>query len=497
MIDKLEKIDTWRTLIETYIDSLDDKNKCDEYLSELVSIFCFEKSMQAKTDNDTEQKELTNDLKKLEKIKITSKNCRQLKDYYCLFAKRGWIKNNDMELNKIELKQCFYNIWICRAIALGNAVHPATHIAKLTHSSSSGSSIFDRSDEKNHKYITTSSLKNKHIDGAYPNATLSKIVKFFMLNNKDSMLSEEINNGNKEPLVKFSEDENELVTWMETLKSNLNPTPKSDFLSKQIYYPVENNYHLLAVIKSSSIAQSIFIKNFEKTTRKNIEKIDSYRVNQRYIEQTYKKLISIAKVSTTFSKPQNASVLNGARGGKLHLFSCEPPTWQKQLKPPIYYESHFYVITLDKNTQTTLDYLRDFLMRYQFIDLSIKDPERRKWIDKWLNEIIDEVLAYAAEIQNLEAGWTEVENIKLKTAHQYFLDPYRDDKTFQSARKANNWQAVVCQDFAHWLNYKLIGKDKKFTPHPFHTRIWIELLEQLLREHNTMIEANMPIREKV
>jgi CRISPR-associated protein Csy1 len=82
-------------------------------------------------------------------------------------------------------------------------------------------------------------------------------------------------------------------------------------------------------------------------------------------------------------------------------------------------------------------------------------------------------------------------------AHQYFLDPYRDDKTFQSARKASNWQAVVCQDFAHWLNQKLIGKEKNFTPQPFHTRIWIELLEQPLREHNTMIEANMIIREKV
>lgn len=494
MNNELENFDTWKNIIKEYIDSLDDNDKGNEYLSELVSIFCFEKSIQAKTGNSLEEKSLINELKKLEKIKLTGKNKKQLKEYYCLFVNRGWIENFDSELKQLELKQCFYNIWICRAVALGNSVHPATHIAKLTHSSSGGLSILDSDYSINHKYITTSAIKNKQIDGAYPNATASKIVKFLMLKN-GNMLSDEINSGNRDTLKEFATDEKELDRWMEGFKKNLNPSPKTDFLAKQIYFPSENNYHLLTVIKSSSLAQAVFLKNFEKTIRKNTEKLDTYRTNHRYNNKVYQKPINIAKVSTTLSQPQNASVLNGARGGKLYLFSCQPPTWQNQLKGPIYSQSFFYTVFLDKSIRSTLDYLRDFLLRYQRIDLSIKDPERRKWIEKWVNDIIDEVLAYAAELQNLEAGWTDIEKIKLKPAHQYFLDPYRNDEAFQTARKSSNWQAVICHDFAAWLNHKLIGKDKKFTPQQAHSRLWVELLEQPLREHNSTIEANMPIWE--
>jgi CRISPR-associated protein Csy1 len=406
--------------------------------------------------------------------------------------------------------------WIDKAsqtkISEGKRIIKATHVLKFSHSSSvsDGFLLNDTSDDMT---LTTATIKNKTFDLAHNNGALITISRFLALSFSDNLIIDLILNDNYSFLTPFSENQEQLNQWCSGFgklveKRDLKTADKA----KQIYFPLINEnenidikeveYHLITPLFSSSLAENIFafVSNLKYGDEQGVAKTRRINNNEKsamYYDKPYIDIANIGVQKFGGAQPQNVSMLNKNRSGSGYLFLAQPPNWQTQINPPVSTRSLFYAMTLDKRTQTTLDYLRDFLMRYQFIDLSIKDPERRKWIDKWLNEIIDEVLAYAAEIQNLEAGWTEVENIKLKMAHQYFLDPYRDDKTFQSARKASNWQAVVCQDFAHWLNQKLIGKEKNFTPQPFHTRIWIELLEQPLREHNTMIEANMIIREKV
>jgi len=108
-----------------------------------------------------------------------------------------------------------------------------------------------------------------------------------------------------------------------------------------------------------------------------------------------------------------------------------------------------------------------------------------------VNTIIDEFIFYAGTIQNLPSGWSAMEDIKLKQEHQYFLDPYRSDEEFQAARQCCHWQAVVCADFAQWLNRQLRGKDKQFTPQKEHTRLWKQLLETPLREFMEPIELEV------
>ena len=89
----------------------------------------------------------------------------------------------------------------------------------------------------------------------------------------------------------------------------------------------------------------------------------------------------------TASYHSNASQLNGARGGKLHLFSAQPPTWQSQLKPPLYKKSLFDSFS-HPSINIDIDYLRDYLLRFERIELSIKNPQRRKWIEKWVGNIL-------------------------------------------------------------------------------------------------------------
>jgi CRISPR-associated protein Csy1 len=89
---------------------------------------------------------------------------------------------------------------------------------------------------------------------------------------------------------------------------------------------------------------------------------------------------------------------------------------------------------------------------------------------------------HANIIQTLPSGWSAVEGIKLKKAHQYFLDPYREDEGFQGEREAADWESEVCADFASWLNNHLKGKDKGFTPQEEHSKLWKSLIAAALRE---------------
>jgi len=84
-----------------------------------------------------------------------------------------------------------------------------------------------------------------------------------------------------------------------------------------------------------------------------------------------------------------------------------------------------------------------------------------------------------------------MEQIKLKEEEQYFLDPYRVDEAFQAKRQSIDWQAIIREDFARWLNRQLRGKDKQFTAKSEHTRLWKKLLEQPLREYMEPIEQEV------
>ena len=451
---------------------------------------------EAEVEGKEEKKKLKKELKKINKIKVTHKNKRVLEGYYAEFLGKKWIKDSSCQLNFLLRKNCFYNIWVCRALALGEDVYPATHISKLTHSSSGALSILDKTLTENCQHLSTACLSRKIMDGSYPNAALSKGVKFLMLIHNDNMLADELKNGNKDTLIEIAENGKELSEWIKGFQRILNPQPKSDNLAKQVFFPVYDDYHLLTVFKSSSLLQAIYDSHFEKTARKNHAAFRNSKNREKYRKGEFKHPVNLARFSTTLSQPQNVSVLNGKRGGNIRLFSAQPPVWRSQLKPPRQKSSFFYVGLSHQSIKENVDYLRDFLLRFERIDLSIKDPKKKKWIDGWVSNIIEEILLYANSIQNLPAGWSDSESIKLKQEHQYFLDPYREDEAFKKARQSSDWQAVICSDFANWLNGRLKGKDKKFTPQRKHTRMWKKTMEKELREHAQMIDAGIKIQNR-
>lgn len=373
--------------------------------------------------------------------------------------------------------------WLTWAAENSRNVTFATHVPKLTHSVIDSPAFFNTFDTKKNNHLSTSSLTNVVIDGAVKGMQYSPVYQFLELELNNKKLVSEFGNLETDLLESFAKNKEQMLDWNWGFSAAASEgKPKAHFLLKQTYFPINKDlpsprYHLLCNVVSSSKAQALY--EFSRRNSKDAFKIKS---SNKYSNETYFNFPNRASISITASNHGNASQLNNKRGGRLGLFSCQPPVWHSQLKPPIYSKSFFYELSRNYEVKENIQYLTDFLIRFDNLQLSIKDPKRIRWIEEWIENLTDEVLVYVKSIQALPAGWSITEGIKLKPEHQTLLDCYRKDEVFLAMKNSCDWQSVIIQDFATWLNNQLTKENEKFTPQDAHTKLWMKTFKANFRE---------------
>ena len=477
------KFSSWKEVIVDFFE-----NKISETSVFKAKKYIDDNQKKNKSENDEEKR------KKLQlKIEAMKIELARLREQAPSTTVREW-------LNETSKKK----------IASGEKIIKATHLLKFSHSSSTADGIFLT--EKSHDNLLTTASIKKDVpsDIAHNNGNLISISRFLALTYSGDTVIDLILDGRPDFLMAFSSNEQQSSSWLSGFKGLVEQRViKTADKAKQVYFPVSNEselYHLLTPLFSSTMAEQIYTAQAElkyseqsNTIRKAMGKDGD---TSKYHPKTFVSYPHLAVQKFGGAQPQNVSMLNKRRTwkadskdkiawGVAYLLSSAPRTWQSQAKPPIYQSSFFNSQLRQFVSKNDIDYLRDFLIRFDKIDISIKHPERKKWVDAWVGRIVDDVLAHAASIQNMESGWSATEGIRLKNEHQLFLDPYRDDVAFQAARKANDWQTVVCADFARWLNNTLSGKEKQFSPQQEHTRMWIKLIEDPLREYDELIRMEI------
>ncbi|MGL5908080.1 MAG: type I-F CRISPR-associated protein Csy1 [Shewanella sp.] len=373
--------------------------------------------------------------------------------------------------------------WITWAAENAKNVTFATHVTKLTHSIIDSPSFFDVSKTTKNSHLSTSSLANVIIDGAVKGMQYSPVYQFLELEFNNKKLVSEFVHLDTVLLRNFTEKHEQMLAWNQGFSAaSITGKPAAHFLLKQTYFPISKDesrfkYHLLCNVVSSSKAQALH--EFSRRGSKDIFKI---KTSNKYSNEIYFSFPNRASISITASNHGNASQLNNKRGGRLGLFSCQPPVWHSQIKPPIYTGSFFYELSRNYAVKENVQYLSDFLIRFDSLQLSIKDPKRMRWVEEWIENLVDEVLVYVKSIQALPAGWSLVDGIKLKPEHQILLDCHRQDDAFLASKNSLNWQGVIVQDFADWLNNRLVKAGEKFTPQEAHTKLWKKLFNANFRE---------------
>jgi CRISPR-associated protein Csy1 len=373
--------------------------------------------------------------------------------------------------------------WITWAAENAKNVTFATHVTKLTHSVIDSPSFFNAFEATKNSHLSTSSLTNVVIDGAVKGMQYSPVYQFLELEFNNKKLVSEFANVGTRLLKSFAKNNEQMLAWNQGFAAATNEgKPTAHFLLKQTYFLInkgssEFNYHLLCNVVSSSKAQALY--EFSRRNSKDAFKIKN---SSKYSNETYFNFPNRASISITASNHGNASQLNNKRGGRLGLFSCQPPVWHSQLKAPIYKINFFYELSRNYEVKENIQYLSDFLTRFENLQLSIRDPKRMRWVEEWIENLADEVLVYVKSIQALPSGWSTSDGIKLKPEHQVLLDCYRQHEEFLAMKNSSDWQAVIIQDFAAWLNNRLTKANEKFTPQDAHTKLWMKIFKANFRE---------------
>lgn len=489
-----------------------DESVADALTGVNQTLMHFEKGLNPIDLSETLKKELTKTKKLLrDKIKKESLNfaCANIMD-------EKQIKDNEKKTVDIldllskensKLSETIHNIkqeaqqkfeitqWIDDASKNAENVSiDVTHISKLTHSSAKGSNLNSehyKAASSKPNLTTANGATELPKDFAYKTATYSPIADFLQTACNGEMLGVLICKDTS-ILKHFAEDDVKADLWQAQFRLAFHEKRKSthEFL-KQVYYPVSSGYHLLTPLVSSSLAQIIHDRIWQ-TRQKNMEAREA-RHNGLYFNQTDIMYLETAVLRTTQTNHQNASNLNAKRRGQLLLLAAQPPEWKKQLKPPTKAMTIFNkeLVSLAKDP---IEKLKNLLLAIKSKELGI-NLKRKQLIAELVSEITEVLFDRVSAIQGQKnnAGWSLKSNLPVH--QQYWLDPFRDDKNFQTSRNDIDWPKDITNDFAKWLNLYL--KNPNLTLGIAQEKHWRKLFKPLLREFNAVAEASFTEADRI
>jgi CRISPR-associated protein Csy1 len=121
--------------------------------------------------------------------------------------------------------------------------------------------------------------------------------------------------------------------------------------------------------------------------------------------------------------------------------------------------------------------LRDFLASVQDYN-NIRIRNKRAELVGYIRE---ELLQFAAAIQELAPGWSASEDCRLNQEEQCWLDPFRtrEDQAFADIRGKGDWKDAVCRRFGNLLNARLTTR--KLQMGETEARAWQLFLDDELR----------------
>lgn len=343
--------------------------------------------------------------------------------------------------------------WLADAARRAGQISLVTHAAKFTHSDAKGSSIYSETSAAE-GYLSTAALPVLLSD-AVGNAAALDVAKLLQTEVGGDSLLACLRRGEHRPLRAFAESDAELAQWVEGFSRALAPAePASHKLAKQVYFPVDGGYHLLNPLFATSLAHAVQSRIVEARFGDAAKEAREAWKAKRQHDAPVVFYPGLAEMHFGGTKPQNISALNSARGGRMSLLSCRPPEWERQNSPPKGLRSIFAARgDFNRHARPVIGRVNALLDKSARYNVGQIRRARESYID----QLIDLLFAHVATLQQESwKGWT-LNNPDLPAHQQLWLDPWRgqSDAAFRAGREQGDWQKLVADDFARWLNQRL------------------------------------------
>lgn len=218
--------------------------------------------------------------------------------------------------------------------------------------------------------------------------------------------------------------------------------PKTHKLLKQVYFPVENDYHLLSLLTPSVVTtellQRLNLIRFNEISKQ----ARSFKRDNKFSEYDYEDIFDLTEIALGGSKPQNVSVLNSQNAGRAYLLSSCPPVLEKRtVRLP---KTDFFAQCLyRKNFQDS------FIQLHKFMQLDLNNIDIRTAIRNIIQFVIDQVLLQGFKIREYYSeGWSQQDYYaSLPKLQRVWLD-----QIYVTQREDDSeWRNELSEDIARWI----------------------------------------------
>lgn len=337
-------------------------------------------------------------------------------------------------------------VWLSDAAVRAKQISLVTHALKYTHSDAKGTSLI-ASTRLNASYVSSAAVGSLTAD-VVGNAAALDVANLLLLEAEGKQLLDYIAAKDSTPLDRFGTAE-QVETWMLGFAKALESSePASHSLAKQLYFPVASGkYHLLAPLSATSFHQALYERiQFHRFSEDAKERRD-FKKKGLYAKQPTRDFPNLAVQTFGGTKPQNISLLNSKRGGKIYLFNTQPPSWKTEIKPPA--SSEYFWKQYRYRIRNVVKELQNYLEKVRVSGANnMRIREKRS---QFIALMVDELHSHAANVWQLPAGWSGDSLIQLTLAERCWLDPKSTEEDIIQARAEKAWCDGIAKRFAHVL----------------------------------------------
>jgi len=178
---------------------------------------------------------------------------------------------------------------------------------------------------------------------------------------------------------------------------------------KQVYFPVDDTYHLLSLLTPSGLLTQVKSRIDSMRFSEETKQAKECRKKNELHAAGYDDVFDLTITAFGGTQPQNVSVLNSQNAGRAYLLASTPPGLkQRQIRLPT---NNFFRNSLRIRPFKDLFQPLDKLIRTDVNNVHVRDGIRNS-----LKYIIDQVLQRAFRVRAYEPGWSNTEHY-----HRYHL----------------------------------------------------------------------------
>ena len=364
-------------------------------------------------------------------------------------------------------KECSLENWLIEASKKAGEISLSTHPCKFSHPSiGSGNKnekitpvIFKGQPAKD-GYLRSGQIETK--PDALVNAAYIPVYKFLHLKMSDGKtLLEHIKENETTPLEVF--EGGAISTSYEELRQGILKIEEgSEFQVtnsriKQVYFPVEDNYHQLSILTPSGLISSMKERIQEIHFGEESQEARKFHKENKHSEKKYRKIYDLTVIGYGGKRPQNISVFNNSHGGKFYLLPSLPP--QLEVRKTRLPKKNFF----QENLWPKL--YKDSLFDLHKILMQRNNQDIRQARDEVVLDIFSQIVIRVQKVREQGGdGWTGYENYKnLPKYQKHILDNFHK----QTRRESPESRETFLREIARWIviAYKKVIGEKALPLH--------------------------------